>query len=252
MFIGGGNTPRISRLPSSIRRGPNFAPAPTVINSALVADNELSGVNSRTLTMTGTSSAGTMLSWVGVLTASFTGPPTANNSNTYTQQFSQNYGTDTLPTEDYTMYTLRGYTSTAAGGSDHTCTVTKSSGDAGELTIAMLLLSGGSIISSAVNIINRANTTGATLTTGTVTVPSGNALLVAVGSGRGDVNDVAPTQTWPGEWTVHQSVARNRATAPSGHIPLYLATRSVGPGTYSVGIQMTNDEGILYGLYAVQ
>lgn len=223
--------------------------APTVLGSALVADNELSGVNSRTLTMTGITSAGTLLSWVGILTASFAGPVVGNNGNTYTQYFSQDFGADTP--DNFTAYTLRGYRAyTASGGSAHTFNVTKSSGDSGELTLAGLLLSGGTIASSSVVLRDRAGA-GATHTSGSVTATA-PALLVAVCSGRGDVNATAPTQTWPGGWTIHQSVARNSSAAPNGHVPLYVATKEVAAGTYTVDVQVAINEGVLLSLAAVQ
>lgn len=220
--------------------------APNVLGSALLADNEGSGANSRTLAISGVSAAGaTLLTWVALRTSIFAGPPTANNSNSYTQVFSQDYG------PDFTQYSLRGYRAySVTGGSDHDVTVTKSSGDTQEVTIASLAVSGGTIIDSEV--VNRtAAGAGATHTSGTVTT-TGPALLVAVGSGTGDVNSTPPTQTWPGSWTVHRSVARGSADAPNGHVPIYLATRVVGAGDWSVGVQVTINEGIILALYAVQ
>lgn len=212
----------------------------------MIADNETEGVNSRTLTLAGIAGAGLLLlPFVALRTAIFAGPPTANNGNTYTQLVSQDYG------PGFPAYSLRGYFDAAvAGGSDHAVTVTKSSGDTEEMTLAVLALSGGSIVSSST--VNRAaNGAGATHTSGTVTA-TGPARLVAVGSGSGDVNATAPTQTWPGGWTQHQAVARSSAQAPNGHVPIYLMSREVGAGTHSVDVQVTIDEGIVIALYAVQ
>lgn len=220
--------------------------APSVLGSGLIADNETEGANSRTLTLAGIAAAGALLlPFVALRTAIFAGPPTANNGNTYAQQVSQDYG------PGFPTYSLRGYFDAAvSGGSDHTITVTKSSGDAEELTLAVLALSGGSIVSSS--IVNRtANGAGATHTSGTVTT-TGPARLVAVGSGSGDVNATAPTQTWPVQWTQHEAVARSSAQAPNGHVPLYLMSREVGAGTHSVDVQVTINEGIVIALYAVQ
>lgn len=221
--------------------------APWVLASDLVADNETAGVSPRTLTLAGQSGAGVLLlSWVALRTATFTGPPTANNGNTQAQEFSQDYG------PGFPTYSIRGYrTANAAGGSAHAVTVTKDTGTAEEMTFALLAVSSGSVISSSV-VSRTAAGAGATLTSGNVTVSNRNALLVAVGSGTGDVNATAPTQTWPAGWTIHQSVARNSAQAPNGHVPLYLATREVAPGTHSVGVQMTINEGIVLALCVVQ
>lgn len=221
------------------------ASAPTVLGSALVAQNEDEGTDPVTLTMTGVATAGTLLSWVGILTANFAGPVTGNNGNTYTQAFSQAFPSP------YTAYTIRGYRSySAGGGSDHTFTVDKSSGAIGECTLVGLLLSGGSIVDSSVTQQDNAGA-GHTFTSGSVTT-TGPALLVAVASGDGDPNAVAPTQTWPVGWTVHKSVARTSSQDASGHIPFYLATKEVTTGTHTVDVQVTNDEGLILALYAVQ
>lgn len=235
-------------------RGVRYAPvappavAPSVLDSALTAQKETEGTASYTATLGISSSGITLLSWVGVRTALFTGPPTGNNSNSYTEEFSQAYG------NGFTDYSLRGYYSYAAGGgSAHAVTGTKSSSTAEEATIALLALSGGTIVSSSV-VQRVAVGAGATLTSGTVTT-TGPALLVASCSGDGNVNATAPTQTWPtGDgWTVQQSVAYGSADAPNGHIPLYIATKEVTiAGDYTVGVQMTINEGATVSLYAVQ
>jgi hypothetical protein len=232
------------------RRGIGRAPAavavaPTVIGSALTAQKETEGTNGFSATAGVGTAGATLLSWVGIKTALFSGPVTGNNGNTHTQQFSQAYPTP------FTMYSLKGFRCVnAAGTSNHSVSGTKSSGDAEEVTIALLALSGGSIVDSSITQQDNAGA-GHTFTSGSVTV-SGNALLVAVASGDGDVNATTPTQTWPGTWTVHQSVAYNSAQAPNGHIPLYVATRSVAAGTYTVDVQVTIDEGLIMALYAVQ
>jgi hypothetical protein len=244
MYIGGlGRLPKPPRLPSGRLRWPS--PYLSVLGSALIADNENSGVNSRTLDIAGGAAGVLLLTFVGIRTSIFAGPPTANNGNTYTQEFSQDFG------PAFPQYSLRGYrVNAAAGGSSHTATVTKSSGDAEELTLAGIAISRGSIVSSSV--VNRtAAGAGATHVSGNVTA-TGPALLVAVGSGSGDVNATAPTQTWPSEWTQHQAVARSIAQAPEGHVPLYLMTRAVGVGTHNVEVQVAINEGIVLSLYAVQ
>ena len=53
--------------------------------------------------------------------------------------------------------------------------------------------------------------------------------------------------------TVRESVAYSSAQAPNGHVPLYLATREVSSaGDYSVDVQVTINEGLLFMIYAVQ
>ena len=220
---------------------------PAVLGSALVADNEGDGVASRVLTLSGVAAGGiTLLSWVAIRTAIFAGPPTANNGNSYTQVFSEIYS------PDFNQYSCRGYRAyEAAGGSNHTLTVTKSSGNTEELTSAILAVTTSEVFDSAV-VVRNANGAGASHTSGVVTTTKG-ALLVAIGSGTGNVNVTAPTQTWPSEWTVLQSVARSEAQAPNGHIPFYLAVRQVAtPGDYSVAVQTAINEGIMLALYAMQ
>lgn len=220
----------------------------SVLGSNLLADNEGSGVATRNLSITGISTSGALiLSWVGVKTSLFAGPPTANNGNTCTQEQSQDYG----PT--FTQYTLRAYsTVAAAGGSDHQVTVTKSSGAAEELTVAMIALSGGTI-GTRKSVVNRtAAGAGHTHTSGTVTMTTAG-ILVAVGSGTGDVNATAPTQVWPGDWEVLRSVARSEAQAAQGHVPLYLGVKAVASaGDYSVDVQTAINEGIVLSLFGVQ
>ena len=220
----------------------------SVLGHNLLADNEGSGVTTRSLSVVGISTTGALiLSWVGVRTSIFAGPPTANNGNTCTQEQSQDYG------PDFTQYTLRAYSTVAAtGGSDHQVTVTKSSGAAEELTVAMIALSGGTI-GTRKSVVNRsAAGAGHTHTSGTVTMTTAG-ILVAVGSGTGNVNATAPTQTWPGDWSVLRSVARSEAQAPQGHVPLYLAVKTVGSaGDYSVDVQTAINEGIVLSLFGVQ
>ena len=51
---------------------------------------------------------------------------------------------------------------------------------------------------------------------------------------------------------MHRSVARGTAQAPNGHVPLYVATKAVSAGTYSVNVQVVINEGIVLAIYAVQ
>lgn len=223
------------------------AMTPFVIASALTAQKETEGTTNYVATAASSVGGVTLLSWDAGRTAILTTPVAANNGNTYTQQFSQAYG------NGFTNYSLRGnYCYAASGGSNHAATGTKTSSVAEEATIAILVLSGGQIGSRS-SVVQRVNAgAGATLTSGTVTTTA-PALLVAVASGDGNVNATAPTQTWPAEWTVLQSVAFSSAQAPNGHVPLYVAVRAVSaPGSYSVGIQMTIDEGATIAIYGVQ
>lgn len=228
--------------------GDKYSGSLSVLSTNLLADNEGQGVASRSLAVTGVSAAGALiLSWVAVRTSIFAGPPTANNGNTATLEHSQDYG------PDFTQYSLRAYsTVAAAGGADHQVTVTKSSGNTEELTVAMIALSGGTI-GTRRSVVNRsAAGAGHTHTSGTVTMTAAG-ILVAVGSGTGDVNATPPTQTWPAGWTIHRSVARGSAEAAQGHVPLYLASKAVGAaGTYSVDVQVTINEGIVLSLFGVQ
>ena len=222
--------------------------APVVIQSALTAQKETEGTASYVATLASDATAGrTLLSWVGVRTALFTGPVTGNNGNSHLEQFAQAYPSP------FTTYSMRGYRAYAvAGGSAHSVTGSKSSGTAEEATIALLALSGGTIVQAPSPVLRAAAGAGATHTSPDVTVSGGSALLVCIASGDGNVNATAPTQTWPGTWTVERSVAFSSAQAPNGHIPLYVATRTIGPGTYNVGVQVAIDEGLLMAIYALQ
>lgn len=221
--------------------------APAVIQSALSAQKEGEGTTSFSATLASDATAGrTLLSFVGLRTSIFTGPVTGNNGNTHTQQDSQAFPAP------YTTYSMRSYRAYGvSGGSAHSVSGSKSSGATEEVTTALIALDGGSIVDSGVA-LSAAAGAGATHTSPTVTT-TGPALLVCIASGTGDVNATAPAQTWPGNWTVRQSVAYSSAQAPNGHVPLYLATREVSSaGDYSVDVQVTINEGLLFMIYAVQ
>lgn len=219
----------------------------TVLSSALTVQKETEGTANFTATASVGTGGVTILSWDGGRTAILASPVTGNNGNTHTQQFSQPYG------NGFTNYALRGYYCySASGTSNHSVTGTKNSSTAEEATIGILVLSGGQIGTRSSVVQRTAAGAGATLTSGTVTM-TGAGLLVAVASGDGNVNATAPTQTWPAEWTVHQAIAYGSADAPNGHIPLYIATRPISSaGDYTVGIQMTINEGATIALYGLQ
>ena len=227
-----------------IRPGRDLPVSITVLGTGMIADNQWDGVEVRTLTLTGVSVACLLLASVGILTASFAGPPTLNNGNTLALEYNQDFG------PEFPTFSNRAYSEvSAAGGSDHAITVDKDATFAGELTLMGIALSGGAIQDSSVTSLV-AGGAGHTHTSNTVTtaVP---ALLVSFSSGAGDVNPTNPTQTYPAGWTVHQFVARNSSEAPSGHIQTYMATKWVDAGTHSVAIQVTIDEGIIIALFAV-
>lgn len=219
---------------------------PNVVSSSLTAQKETEGTAGFSTTVA-TSSAGlTLLSWAGLLTATYDGTLTANNSNTVVNHFSQDFPSP------FTSYSIKGFrTYNASGGSNHSVSGTKTASTSGEVTIALLALSGGTITPGGPLAVNRAAAgAGAIHTSPDITV-STPALLVCIASGTGDVNVTAPTQTWPNDWTVHQSVAFNSAQAPNGHIPFYLATKPVFPGTYNVNVQVTINEGLLMHIFGV-
>lgn len=223
----------------------NSSGPPQVLGSNLVCQKETEGTADFSATVATGQAGATLLSWVGIRTALFAGPVTGNNGNSHTQQFSQAYG------NGFTDYSLKGFRSyAAAGSSNHSVSGTKSSSTAEEVTVALLALSGGTIVDSNVSQQVAAGA-GHTFTSGSVTT-SGPALLVAAASGDGNVNATAPTQTWPGDWTVRESVAFGSGDAPNGHVPLYIATKEVGAGTHTVDVQVTINEGITIALYAVQ
>lgn len=242
---------RSASYPSASARQNSVPPiggsAPIVIGSALTVQKETQGTaNFSAIALDGPGSV-TILSWDAGRTAILTSPVAGNNGNSHTQQFSQAYG------NGFTNYSLRGYYCyNAAGSANHAVTGTKTTGTSEEATIGILVLSGGQIGSRASVVQRVAAGAGATLTSGTVTT-TGPALLVAVASGDGNVNATAPTQVWPAQWKVLHGIAYGSGEAPNGHIPLYIATREVSSaGDYTVGIQMTINEGATIALYAVQ
>ena len=231
---------------SIVYDGGSAVAAPSVISSALSAQKEGSGTSGFSATLASDAAAGrTLLSFVGLWTSLFAGPVTGNNGNSHTQQDSQAFPSP------FTSYSVRSYRSySVSGGSAHSVSGTKSSNSTAEVTIGLLAISGGTIVDSATSTTSN-NGAGASHTSPTVTT-TGAALLVCVACGTGDVNATAPTQTWPGDWTVHESVAYSSAQAPSGHLPMYIATRQVSSaGDYSVNVQTTIDEGLLFMIYAV-
>lgn len=228
--------------------GPVPTVAPTVVQSALTPQKEGEGTAAFAATLASDAAAGrTLLALVGIRTSIFAGPAVANNGNTYTQHDSLAYPS---PFDAYSMRLWRAYG--VAGGSAHSASGTKSSGTTEEVTVALVSLSGGAITAgSPAMVVRTANGAGATHTSPSVSV-NGAALLIAWASGTGDVNATAPTQTWPGDWTVLQSVSYSSAQAPNGHIPLYIAAKTVQAGTHSVGVQVTINEGLLMGIVALQ
>lgn len=235
----------LSRFGGGANVAATAATAPSVLGSNLVVQKETEGTSPYSATVAVGTANATLLSWVGVRTALFAGPVTGNNGNTHTQQFSQAYG------NGFTNYSLKGfYCYSASGSSNHSVSGTKSSSTAEEATIGLLALSHGSIVSSNVTQQVAAGA-GNTFTSGSVTATA-PALLVAVASGDGNVNATAPTQTWPGTWTVLEGVAYGSGVAPNGHVPLYVAVRAVSAGTYTVDVQVTINEGLTLAIYAVQ
>ena len=236
-------TPRF-RITSTV---PTAPPGPAYIDSALVAQKETEGTTNFSAALASDATAGrTILSFIGLRTAIFTGPPTGNNGNSYTLLDSQAFPSP------YTTYSVRSYRAySVSGGSAHSVTGSKVSGAAEEVTMAFVALDGGTVVDSGVG-LSAAAGAGATHTSPTVTT-TGPAMLVCMASGTGDVNATAPTQTWPGDWTVQESVAYSSAQAPNGHVPMYLATKSVSAaGNYSVNVQVTIDEGLLFMIYVIQ
>ena len=141
------------------------AAAPVVVQSALTAQKETEGTASYVATLASDATAGrTLLSWVGVRTALFAGPVAGNNGNSHFEQFSQAYPSP------FTQYSMRGYRAYGvAGGSAHSATGTKSSATAEEATIALLALSGGTIVQAPSPVLRAAAGAGATHTSPDVT-----------------------------------------------------------------------------------
>lgn len=221
---------------------------PTVLGSALTAQNENEGVQAFSATADVGTAGASIFSWVGILTSLFAGPPTGNNGNTHTQVLRQAYGGGF---DAYSLALYRSYN--ASGTSNHSVSGSKPGGTEvnDEVTIAILVLSGGTIVDSDVT-VQAAAGAGHTFTSGQVTT-TGAALLVGFASGDGTVNATAPTQTWEAGWNVEQFVARNAAQSPDGHVPLYIATKPVySAGNYDYDVTMTINEGGTFGLFAVQ
>lgn len=230
---------------------------PTLISQGVTAQNEGSGTQNTTATITGVSTAGVLLVGIaGVLTAQFAGPLTLNNSNTFGSPIVNEVYSPTFNGYSIRVWAL----SSALGGSAHATTMTKTTPFTAEGTVALIALSGGSVISQPA-VVRNANGAGATLTSSSFTVGSGKrALCIAIWSGTGNVNATPPTATMvdSGSTTAAQwgtpiiAIARGTGTAPDGHIPLFVWTATLSPGTYTWAAQPAINEGAIMATLVCQ
>lgn len=215
--------------------------APQLVDSRLVAQKEGQGTQTVVTTL-GTGAAGlTLISIDAVLTALFPGPPSLNNGNVFGAALLTE-----VYTPNYPQYSLRVYrANNVMGGAPHSSTLTKSMGFSQEATKALLAFStSSSVVQSSV--VRPPAGAGALLTSAPFTITGGPARCLAIWSGSGDVNPVAPTATItaPATWgaPVH-SVAYGSADAPNGHIPLTLWTAVLPAGTHTWSARPAIDEG---------
>lgn len=228
--------------------------APSVLGSNVTAQKETEGTSTVVVTLS-LGTAGVTLVCINAVRTAIRSGPTLNNSNTlgsalvapaYTPDFSQ---------YDLVIQAL----ASALGTSNHAATLTKSSATTEEATIALIAMSGGT--AAATSVVRNAAGAGATLTSASFTVSAGNrARCLAVWSGTGAVNATAPTATIvdTGTTTAAQwgspiiAIAYSEAQAPSGHIPLYVWTADLGPGTYTWAAQPAINEGAVMATVVVR
>lgn len=231
--------------------------APSLLGSGVTAQNETEGTQNTTATITGVTAAGALLvGLAGVLTSQFAGPLTLNNSNTFGSPI-----VDEDYTPDFGNYSLRAWAlSNALGGSAHATTMTKTTPFTAEGTVALIALSSGSVASQSAVVRNAAGA-GVTLTSASFTVGNGKrALCIAIWSGTGNVNVTPPTATMvdSGSTTAAQwgtpiiAIARGSGEAPNGHIPLYVWTALLDPGTYTWAAQPAINEGAIMATLVCQ
>lgn len=228
--------------------------APALSGSAATAQKETEGTATVVATL-GIGTAGVTLVCINAVRTAIRSGPTLNNGNTLGSAL-----VTATYTPDFAQYSLVIQAlASALGTSNHAATLTKSSSTTEEATIALLAIASGSVAANSV--VRNAAGAGATLTSASFTVPSGGrARCIAVWSGTGNVNVTAPTATMvdSGSTTAAQwgspviAIAFNSAQAPNGHIPLYVWTADLGPGTYTWAAQPAIDEGAVMATVVVQ
>lgn len=140
----------------------------------------------------------------------------------------------------------------AAGGSLHTwsASIGNVGGNEDEVMIAGLEIFGAPILQSS-SIVERADGSAATITSGTVTTTA-KALLVAIVFGNGNVNQEHVFTFLDGFSKVARACAEGDVN-PNGYIQVEIATRLVDiKGTYSFRAQGTASEGGQMALLAFQ
>lgn len=248
MFVGAGQAPRAARAATQVRRL-TIAAAPSVVDYAATAQKETQGTQNVTATL-GVSTAGlTLISIDAVRTAIRSAAPALNNGNTlgaalFTEAYTPDFGTYSIVARAL---------ASAAGGSNHSSTLTKSATFAEEATVALLATSFGAV--TATSVVRNAAGAGATLTSATFTVAAGSrARCFALWSGTGNVNATPPTATIIGaQWgSPLIQIAFGSGDAPNGHIPLSIWAADFGPGSYTWQAQTAIDEGAVMATLVVQ
>lgn len=170
----------------------------------------------------------------------------AGNAYSYVSGFPRNY--DAFAPSAFSVSTAFG----ARGGTAHTfsASIGNLGGNQDEVVIGGLEIFGATYLQSS-SIVERADGSNATITSGTVTTTA-KALLVAIIAGNGNVNQ-AHDFTFLDGFTKVARVCAEGDVNPAGYIQIEVATRLVDlKGTYSFRAQGTNTEGGQMALLAFQ
>lgn len=213
--------------------------APTIAGAALTGQKETEGV-ANVVTTLDIGTAGLHLITIDAVRTAIRQTPTLNNGNAFGAVVTeQAYG------PDFPQYDIEVRADTAvAGGSNHSATMTKSSGTTEEASSALIAVSGGSIVEGTS--VNRTSQSGvSTHTSASFDIGgSSTAIVLAFASGTGFSvgSTVQDLQMASGGWSditgkvnggasgvlkyVHSGVS-----APNGHVPLRGWYRTLAPGT---------------------
>lgn len=169
--------------------------------------------------------------------------PTDNKSNTFTLLKQSGYSGGLWAPYDMRVYGK----ANAAGGSNHTVSVVKSSAPTAEATLIVIEGTGAVIQDSSI-VARAAAGAGVAATSGTVTT-TGPALLVSFWGGDGGVGTLDQTATPSAGWTTTDSLF----LGGTAYIQAAAAVRQVSAaGTYSVDWTPVANQGAILFIAAIQ
>lgn len=238
------------------------AGAPTLLGATLIGQKEGEGSSPVVAALSVSTAGVTLVTLNAIYTANRAGL-TLNNGNTIgaasgADGFSYAY------TPDFPLHGIEGRSLVnAAGGSNHSLTLTKSGLATQEATVFIAAVSGGSV--TATSVIRNNSTADATLTSSDFVVASGsNALCIAVwaGSGWSQGSVVQDFTMDSAGWSImtgnlngspgDMSFVHSGVTAPNGHIQLKVWVGTFTPGTRTWQGRPQYGEGGVMATFVVQ